>query len=120
MKKCELRTAVNILVCSFMAGCAASAPNSAADYGPYPQDYRQIVDNWMRDKLTDPHSVVDLEISQPQEYVARRPLVRPTYGYLVQIKFNAKNAFGGYVGRHGINVLIRNGNIVNSWEQESG
>jgi hypothetical protein len=100
------------------------APNAQetanADYGAYPQNYRAIVDEWMRDSLYDPHSVVDLEIKPPFKYFLQAaPLMGGgrTFGYLVQVKLNAKNRMGGYVGRKTMNLLIRNGKLVKSWEE---
>jgi hypothetical protein len=100
------------------------APNpqevATANYGAYPTDLRQIVDRWMRDTLYDPHSVLDLEIGPPSKYVLQEaPLMGGgrTFGYLVQAKLNAKNRMGGYTGRKTVNLIIRNGEVVKSWEE---
>lgn len=90
-----------------------------ADYGPYPTNYRELVEDWMRDTRYDPHSVVDLEIKPPTKYLLQAaPLMGGgrTYGYLVQVKLNARNRIGGYVGRKTMNLLIRAGKIVKYWE----
>ena len=108
-----------------LCGCAQMiAPNpqevATADYGAYPTNYRQIVDAWMRDTLYDPHSVVDLEIVPPSKYFLQAaPLMGGgrTFGYLVKVKLNAKNRMGGYVGRKTMNLLIRDGKVVKSWEE---
>ena len=74
----------------------------------------------MRDTLYDPHSVVDLEIIPPSKYFLQAaPLTGGgrTFGYLVKVKLNAKNRMGGYVGRKTMNLLIRDGRVVKSWEE---
>jgi hypothetical protein len=119
------RAILSFATCSLLCGCAAmTAPNSAqiaaADYGQYPTNYREIVDEWMRDTLYDPHSVVDLEITPPEKYFLHAaPLMGggTTYGYRVQVKFNAKNRMGGYTGRDTMYLVIRNGSIVKSWKE---
>ena len=64
---------LNLLAAALLAGCAAAvAPNqqqaAAADYGPYPSNFRQIIDAWIKATLKDPYSVRDLQVGEPEKF----------------------------------------------------
>ena len=107
----------------FITGCATlptSKEMATADYGQYPDNYNEIVQNWINDTFFDPYSVRDLTISTPQKYyISEAPLMggRRYFGYYVSVTCNAKNRMGGYVGKQTSNLFIRNGIIIKQWKE---
>lgn len=100
-----------------LTGCASlfrpSEEEAAkADYGLYPNNYKEIVATWIDDNLFDPSSVQGLKIGAPEKgYIGR------TFGYRVKVTLNAKNRMGGYVGKKTYYIFIRDGEIVDFWKE---
>ena len=91
-----------------------------ADYGSFPDNYKEIVSAWIDDNLVDPYSVRDLKIVSPEKYWTQdAPIMggKTTFGYRVQFSLNAKNRMGGYGGKTIFNILIRNGVVVKDWKE---
>ena len=108
-----------ILLCIAFIGCFASKPSAAeienADYGAYPEDYKQIVSKWIFRSFYDPHSVRDLVITEPKKAHNSQWIIDggdTIYGYSVGVALRAKNRMGGYTGLAYYYLLIRNGEIV--------
>ncbi len=131
---------------SFLSGCAigpsaaqrndadisqwlASLPEPGADYGAYPDNYREIIEAAMTGMLKDPDSARYSGFTQPKHdqvvevQYPHRGLILDTsvapkktaiYGYAVCAAVNAKNSFGGYTGDKLYWFLIRNGQVVRS------
>ena len=112
-------TPLYLLSALLLGGCAAMiAPTpqemAVADYGPYPENYKEIVNDWIHKTFFDPSSVQDLEISEPEKhFIQEAPLMgaKRHFGWAVEVYANGKNRFGGYVGRQHFQLLIRNGVI---------
>lgn len=111
-----------VIACSLLlSGCAQmmgfdKAPTqqeiATADYGPMPENYQDIVREIITSSLKDPESA-RFEFSKPpyRAYNTETPL---TYGWKVCGYYNAKNSYGGYVGKQQFYFLINNGRIVRS------
>lgn len=104
-----------IFLVVFLAGCA-SAPRptaqqiSAADCGPFPTNYEEIIKSVASKNLIDPYSA-QFTFSQPIKQLNR--MTSPAiWGWAVCGTVNAKNRFGGYVGAKPYYALIRNETIV--------
>ncbi len=96
-----------------LAGCALNpSPQqfAAADPGPFPDNYQQIVVADFAQTLFDPYSAV-FQIGAPSKGWARW-LDKVTYGWAVCGTVNAKNRLGGYVGAQPFFVLIRDNQVV--------
>jgi hypothetical protein len=98
--------------------CAVSIPpypDSPLPSGPYPLEYEQMIRSWLFSRLRDPYSVRDLVIAEP----VAGPLLRFDGGrgqyvgaYRGCVQYNAKNAFGAYVGLQVDSVWIRDDQII--------
>lgn len=107
---------LSMLVFVLFVGCFASKPTAdeiaRADYGTYPDDYKDIVKRWIFEVFYDPHSVQDLVITEPKKDHYSKWLIDgggTIYGYSVGVGLRAKNRLGGYTG---YKLIIRNGEIV--------
>lgn len=108
-----------------LAGCMTIKPSAEeiarADYGAYPNNYKQIVIQWIALNFYDPASVRDLVITEPKK--DHRTLIvmdggGTTYGYGVGVGLRAKNRLGGYTGLRYYFVFIRDGKVLYSTEIE--
>src|SRR5437016_14318189 len=104
-----------LLFCTLLAGLCAvrnlSAETKPADtqlYGPYPTNYKEIVMKWLETQLIDAESA-RIEWNGEPKPANLGTQGNPLYGYLVNIKVNARNRFGAYTGltRHGVFMRTR-------------
>jgi hypothetical protein len=101
-----------------LGGCAEmpnAKQNASADHGPYPSNYEETVQTWIKKTFFDPYSIRDLQIGKPfKEYKTGAPLFgeRTVYGWGVIIEVNGKNRFGAYVGLQKHEIVIRDGKII--------
>lgn len=82
------------------------------DYGPYPEQYEEIVKNYMSRSLFDPYSAQYIFNGSPSKNYLMRPFGETLYGWHGTVSVNAKNRFGGYVGYHTFDYIIRYGTII--------
>lgn len=109
------RIFVAVLFSTLVAGCASFTPEELAslDYGPYPDNYKDIVQRYIDAKLKDPASAVVEYRADPGKIWQKGSIISSKeYGWGVCLWINAKNSYGGYVGRRPYAFLIRNGTIV--------
>jgi hypothetical protein len=95
-----------------LAACATQqAPQNP---GPYPANYAELAQGWLRTALVDPYSVRDLTITEPRPGRAWRGILigGPFDAWATCVTFNAKNRMGGYDGLQTYVVWILNGAIV--------
>jgi len=84
---------------------------SKADFGFYPENYKEIVKNYYSNSLFDPYSAHYIWLKPPTRgYISIHNQLH--FGYLVHIELNAKNRMGGYVGSKAIAVLIKNNYVI--------
>lgn len=84
-----------------------------ADYGPFPYSYETIAKQYVEQRLKDPESVKYQYVSYPvQKFGKRGSASGWMSGYLVCIKYNAKNSFGGYAGYSVDSLLVKNGRVI--------
>ncbi len=100
------------LAVALLASCAF-LPATGSDHGPPPsENYRAEIRERMGQSLKDPDSA-RYEIGQPRRREFRRGWFRTTfYGWGVPFTCNAKNSFGGYVGRQSYIAVFRDGRLV--------
>jgi len=114
-----MKNVVLYIMSALLIGCASfpsAQQNTAADHGPYPQNYQEIVHSWISKTFFDPYSVQDVQISSPTKgWATGAPLFGEKsvyYGWEVIVSANGKNRFGAYVGIQKFDLLIRNGLII--------
>lgn len=112
---------VAAVVVAVFAGCAqikapTDAEAAAADYGAFPSDFEAVVRRFNAGRLKDPGSAQYTGWTEPQTYwFGTRDT--STYGYLVCVALNAKNAYGGYTGFRTDGYLLRGGSVVRFFER---
>ena len=91
-------------------------PDDKADYGPYPTEYKLIINSYLRSILKDPDSAKISKISKPRKEhkIVNQFKKEAIYGYSSCVFLNAKNSYGGYVGEKPYWFFIRNGRVIDS------
>ncbi len=116
------RLIILAMVGLFLVSCATLAPkltDTEIDPGPYPDNYENIVRQYLREVLFDPDSLKDFSIDAPPQKIYLRsgyPSYKLRRGQGVyEIKYvwyNAKNRYGGYTGKKPHYFYIRYGQVV--------
>jgi hypothetical protein len=75
-------------------------------FGPYPDNYKEIVKEYALESFYDPYSLKDVSVAEPYEgrYLFDR-------GWIVCMRVNAKNRMGGYVGVEPVMIMINRGTV---------
>ena len=112
-----------ILVFStFLLGACASTniyiPTSQdmekADFGTFPENYQELVKNYMERRLKDPESVRYRFQDKPIKwYEISDTLATTVFNYQLVVFINAKNSYGGYTGENEYRFSLKNGVITN-------
>jgi hypothetical protein len=109
-----------VCVAVITGGCAVTpTPEeiAKADYGPFPENYKQIITDYYYKTLIDPFSAQyewtdgptkGWQVPDTGELIMNKCY----YGYTVHFRVNAKNRMGGYTGWHSGMAIINNGTIV--------
>ena len=116
-----MKTLITLIAATLLVGCVNVKPPTldeqrSADYGPKPEKYKQVVIDYMADRLKDPYSV---------KYSNWKELARAyagkigsfTYGWGTCVYINAKNSWGAYNGAKISYFVIREDSVVHA---ESG
>ncbi|GKM35179.1 hypothetical protein NUKP66_22650 [Klebsiella variicola] len=84
---------------------------NTADVGAKPKNYKALVESAIRDSLKDPDSAKFYDFTQPRKevMVENRNFV---YGYSTCVYVNAKNSYGGYVGKQLYWAFIRDNQVL--------
>ncbi|WP_159282412.1 hypothetical protein [Rahnella variigena] len=82
-----------------------------ADVGHLPKNYKQLVEEAIRNVLKDPDSAKFSDMTPPRKevMVQQRNFV---YGYSTCVFVNAKNSYGGYTGKQLYWAFIRDNNVL--------
>ena len=82
-----------------------------ADVGVKPKGYKSLVESAIRDDLKDPDSAKFYDFTSPRKevMVEKGSFV---YGYSTCVYVNAKNSYGGYVGKQLYWAFIRNNQVL--------
>ena len=75
--------------------------------GEYPANYKRLIKQYVQMNFKDPDSIKNASISKP---IQGQVLLQQ--GWIVCLRANAKNSYGGYVGLSNTNFLIKNSEIL--------
>lgn len=82
---------------------------AAANFGKFPDDYRDQITEHMKYFLKDPYSAV-YEFHEPYRAVIASPIYsRKIYGWGIDVDINEKNLHGAYIGMRTYQFFIREG-----------
>src|SRR3954453_13839071 len=81
-------------------------------HGQYPIAYKEIIQRWIGEKLTDPNSAVIDWSGEPKPGEYKTKKGERHVGYVVDFKVNARNQFGTYTGKQLYRVVIKNGEVL--------
>jgi hypothetical protein len=108
----SLALAACILLMSTTAQVMAENPSPDPSLcGPYPTNYKEIVNKWLETQLIDAASA-RIEWNGDPKPADLGTKDRHLYGYLVNFTVNARNRFGAYTGKQTHGALIRNGEVI--------
>jgi hypothetical protein len=112
---------IRLLIVASMAlgvtDCATAPTESNA--GPYPENYKVLVRDFLRTSLFDPYTVRDAQIGAPEVgQILIEGTLRHETGWGVCFKANSKNRMGGYTGLKQTLILIRGNRVVGSNSDE--
>lgn len=83
----------------------------AADYGPYPADYKSIIDRYHKARFKDPGNIQVEYLSTPQKAWDGFSF-NPYFGYVVCLTVNTLSSDGGVTGSQLTGVFIKDGSVV--------
>ena len=100
-----------ILLISACADPQQNQNSLTSDWGPYPENYQDIIKNYMQNRLFDPESALYNWYGLP--FPARSSSYgNIKYGYQMKVGINAKNRMGGYTGEQIYYFFINNAIVV--------
>ena len=104
---------------AILVGCDTSPPSkelvASVDYGLKPDNYQQIIRDYLRNRLTDPTAaIIDYRAGPTQMYQKEAVNRDVQFGWAVCTMVNDKNTRGAYTGFYPAVYFIRNGKVVAS------
>lgn len=121
----------NFILVTFIAlilsACATGPPTqeefSKADYGRVVTqgEAQPLAENYLSNRLKDPYSAQYEWGNVYKGWIRHAPIHGGglVFGYILDVKVNARNSFGGYVGFKPYRFVYKNGNIVTIYGQQS-
>lgn len=83
--------------------------------GPLPENYPEMILDYLQNNLIDPDSIRDLEIGKPEIKISERAMPeneRGTKVWQVPVWFDAKSQSGKYTGRQLSHAEFKDGQII--------
>ena len=115
--------ALVVMVVFLMVGCATGVSRCklcSIDYGPYPDNYKELIKETFNARLFDPYSAVYTFAEPCKGLVRRIPVIGVRNpGWIICGTLNAKNRMGGYTGAKTFYVFIRNGRVRSATLEEA-
>jgi len=94
-----------LLISLFLiSGCASNQKSGA---GPYPENWKSLAMNYIKTNYADPYSIRDSQIAPP--FRSNKAFFD---SWIICIRNNAKNKFGGYTGLRATDLIVQHGQIV--------
>jgi hypothetical protein len=113
---------LSITILLFLSGCSTTQviPSKSANYGPYPDNYKTMVYEYMETILVDPDSAKYKSMSEPvKAYTRKAPILGgdvDVYGWYTRVCLNAKNSLGGYTGYKCRKLLIKYNSVIKQFK----
>jgi len=86
---------------------------ASADYGPFPENYQELVKQYMQTQLKDPESArYRFEMKPYKGNTSAKSKEKVVYCWKVATYINAKNSYGGYTGEKLDFFEVRNGRVI--------
>ena len=106
-------------VLGFALACQTIGPTlskrASANAGPYPEDSREIVSEWIETDFFDIATVRSLEVSTPVPGFSKGLFdSEPRFGWYVRVVFRGTDGLGTSTGKLFYSVLLREGQVVAS------
>jgi hypothetical protein len=101
-----------LLIISPVVEASEPLPPPGAAYGAYPNNYQDIITNWLNSVLVDPQSVQVKWLSEPRPGELNVSKTQQVSGFLVDFSVNSRNVFGAYTGPQKHTALLRDGQVV--------
>lgn len=100
-----------------ITGCSTTPPTKeqreAVSYGPRPDNYEQIIRDYLRNRLTDPTAAIIEFKAGPTQLYQKDTFIRDLqFGWAVCVMVNDKNTRGAYDGYRAGVYYIRSGKVV--------
>ena len=104
---------------ALLEGCSTAPPTQeerqSVNYGPKPDNYQEIVRDYLRPRLTDPTAAIVDYKAGPTQFYQKDSVIRDLqFGWAVCALVNDKNTRGAYTGFYPAVYFIRNGKVVAS------
>lgn len=104
---------------SLGAGCTTVAVDLADSgeelTGPFPDDYRKIVQRWIDSDFHDISTITNLRVTTPiAGHSSRWPGNNRRYGWYSKVNFKARDSIGASKGKLAYSVLIKEGAVISS------
>ena len=102
-----------------LGGCDTTPPSKeekeSVNYGPKPDNYQEIIRDYLRPRLTDPTAAIIDYKAGPTHLYQKDAVVRDLqFGWAVCAMVNDKNTRGAYTGFYPAVYFIRNGKVMTS------
>lgn len=97
-----------LLFCLGLAGCYPAGEN-AADYGPFPHDYEQIVETWLHGHVYNGPTIRHLRMTKPSRgsvWVGKL-YGGAAYGWKTCVAYDVQDRDGKYKGIKRYTMLLR-------------
>ena len=109
-----LLSAFTLLACVGVQGGDHPKLLATADFGQYPENYEEIIKDYLRYYFAGLHGVNDLEIMKPKQswYRADEAMQQVIYGYETRVLFTPVNTMGGNSGNQKYYAFIRNDRVI--------
>jgi hypothetical protein len=85
------------------------------------QKIKKAIIMHLKDTLFDPDSIKDLQIGNPQRCITRKTAVFAAgiNGFAVPVEYNAKNRYGGYVGKQKHIAVVGGDSVLFMFEENA-
>jgi|SRR5579872_6615464 len=105
---------VPLFVLTALTACAPATVVDESRSGPRPENHEAIVRSYIHENFFDPYSVRDLAISEPIHGAMYQ-----RQGWLVCFRANGKNRMGAYTGLKMTALLIYDGKIIDTDDDQN-
>ncbi len=119
-----MRLVILAMVLGVLLGCAPQrggnfvGANLAADVGELPENYREVVETHLKGELKDPYSA-QIQVSDAVQSSCNIGIYGKFYGWRIPVTYNAKNAYGAYVGSRTVHYWMNGKRIKRISESSS-